>query len=123
MSPGLHVRQTPEGRLLAGADFGGSDPGADAEAVSLDLFEVMRGMFKDGSAFEYAYHTVGYRPMPGDGFPVVGRPPKIDGLYLAVLHSGITLAPAVGLFAAEEIIGGNRNDLLKPYGPERFLQG
>lgn len=122
MSPGLHVRQTTEGRLLAGADFGGSDPGTDATATSLDLFEVMRGMFKDGGALEYAYHTVGYRPMPGDGFPVVGRPPKIDGLYLAVLHSGITLAPAIGLFAAEEIVSGTRNNLLKPYGPERFLE-
>jgi glycine/D-amino acid oxidase-like deaminating enzyme len=120
MSPGLHVRQTAEGRLLAGADFGGSDPGADATATSLDLFEVMRGMFKDGGALEYSHHTVGYRPMPGDGFPVVGRPPKIDGLYLAVMHSGITLAPAVGLFAAAEITTGKRNDLLNPYGPERF---
>lgn len=122
MSPGLHVRQTTEGRLLAGADFGGSDPHDDATGRSLELFEAMRGMFKDGTALEYAYHTVGYRPMPGDGFPVVGRPPKIDGLYLAVLHSGITLAPAIGLFAAEEIVSGTRNNLLKPYGPERFLE-
>lgn len=120
MSPGLHVRQTTEGRLLGGADFGGSDPGADATATALDLFEVMRGMFKDGAALEYSHHTVGYRPMPADGFPVIGRPPKIDGLYIAVLHSGITLAPAVGLFAAEEIISGTRDDLLNPYGPERF---
>ncbi len=120
MSPGLHVRQTTEGRLLGGADFSGSDPGADAEATSLDLFEAMRGMFKDGAALEYSHHTVGYRPMPGDGFPVIGRPPKIDGLYLAVMHSGITLAPAVGLFAAEEITKGKRSELLRPYGPECF---
>ena len=120
MSPGLHVRQTTDGRLLGGADFGGSDPGADAEATSLDLFDVMRGMFMDGGALEYSHHTVGYRPMPGGGFPVVGRPPKIDGLYLAVMHSGITLAPAVGLFTAEEITKGKRSELLRPYGPERF---
>ncbi|HWA49416.1 MAG TPA: FAD-binding oxidoreductase [Dongiaceae bacterium] len=121
MSPGLHVRQTAEGRLLAGADFGGSDPGESAETTSLNLFEAMRGMFKDGAALEYSHHTVGYRPMPSDGFPVIGRPPKIDGLYLAAMHSGITLAPAVGLFAAEEIVKGTRNALLKPYGPERFV--
>jgi glycine/D-amino acid oxidase-like deaminating enzyme len=36
------------------------------------------------------------------------------------LHSGITLAPAIGRFAAEEIVTGARNTLLKPYGPERF---
>lgn len=120
MSPGLHVRQTTEGRLLGGADFGGGDPGVDAAATSRDLFEVMRGMFKDGASLAYEYHTLGYRPMPGDGFPIVGRAPKIDGLYVAVLHSGITLAPAVGLFAAEEIMTGARNALLEPYGPERF---
>lgn len=121
MSPGLHVRQTAEGRLLAGADFGGSDPREDAEATALDLFEMMRGMFKDGAPLEYSHYTVGYRPMPSDGFPVMGRPPKIDGLYLAVMHSGITLAPAAGLFAAEEIVKGTRSELLKPYGAERFV--
>jgi glycine/D-amino acid oxidase-like deaminating enzyme len=121
MSPGLHVRQTAEGRLLAGADFGGGDPGESAETTSLELFEVMRGMFKDGAALEYSHHTVGYRPMPTDGFPIIGRPPKTDGLYIAVMHSGITLAPAVGLFSAEEIVKGTRNALLKPYGPERFV--
>ena len=27
-----HVRQTADGRIVAGADFGGAEPGADAEA-------------------------------------------------------------------------------------------
>lgn len=122
MSPGLHVRQTAEGRLLAGADFAGGDPGEDAEAVSRALFETMRGMFKDGAALEYDHHAVGYRPMPRDGFPILGRAPRIQGLHIAVLHSGITLAPAVGLFAAEEILEGRGDPLLGPYGPERFAQ-
>ncbi|TIT27457.1 MAG: FAD-binding oxidoreductase, partial [Mesorhizobium sp.] len=45
-----------------------------------------------------------------------------DGLYVAVMHSGITLAPAVGLFATREILAGERDPLLQPYGLGRFSQ-
>jgi len=63
---------------------------------------------------------VGLRPIPADGFPAVGRAQGIAGLYLAVMHSGITLAPAIGRFVADEIVTGRRDALLAPYGPERF---
>ena len=66
------------------------------------------------------FHTVGYRPTPADGFPVIGRPAGTGGLYVSVMHSGVTLAPAVGLFAAAEILSGERSGLLSPYGPDRF---
>ena len=52
--------------------------------------------------------------------PVVGFAPDVPGLYLATMHSGVTLAPAVGRFATAEILDGARVDLLKPYRPERF---
>jgi len=60
------------------------------------------------------------RPMPEDGFPAVGFVPGPEGLYVAVMHSGVTLAPAIGRFAAEEILDGARIDLLAPYRPSRF---
>ncbi|MGO4842863.1 FAD-binding oxidoreductase, partial [Rhizobiaceae sp. 2RAB30] len=44
----------------------------------------------------------------------------LNGVYVAVMHSGVTLAPAVGLFAAEEILSGRRDPLLAPYGADRF---
>ncbi|MGH6913163.1 MAG: FAD-dependent oxidoreductase, partial [Geminicoccales bacterium] len=64
--------------------------------------------------------TVGLRPIPQDGKPVVGSAPGVPGLYLAVMHSGVTLAPAVGRFAAMEMLDGVRLELLEPYRPERF---
>jgi len=36
------------------------------------------------------------------------------------MHSGITLAPAIGRFVADEIMTGQRDALLEPYGPDRF---
>ena len=36
------------------------------------------------------------------------------------MHSGITLAPVIGRFVADEIMTGRRDALLEPYGPDRF---
>ena len=52
----------------------------------------------------------------------LGSADGVGGLYIAVMHSGITLAPAVGLFTAREILYGERDPLLAPYGLSRFAQ-
>jgi glycine/D-amino acid oxidase-like deaminating enzyme len=120
LAPELHMRQTAEGRIVIGADFGGGDPGADAGATARVLFAKARSMLRGSDTLALDFHSVGYRPMPADGFPVIGRPQGLAGLYLAVMHSGITLAPAVGLFATDEILNGRRDPLLAPYAPSRF---
>ncbi len=120
LSPALHMRQTAEGRVVIGADFGGADPGADAGATARALFVKAKAMLRGADALALDFHTVGYRPTPADGFPVIGRADGLAGLYLAVMHSGITLAPAVGLFATDEILAARRDPLLAPYGLSRF---
>jgi glycine/D-amino acid oxidase-like deaminating enzyme len=86
------------------------------------LFEVTKAALRGADGLEFDFHTVGYRPTPADGFPIIGRAEGVSGLYIAVMHSGITLAPAVGLFATREILKGERDPLLAPYGSERFAQ-
>lgn len=46
----------------------------------------------------------GIRVVPQDGLPILGRVPGHPGLYLAVTHSGYTLAPIVGTTIAELLI-------------------
>ncbi|TIS05814.1 MAG: FAD-binding oxidoreductase, partial [Mesorhizobium sp.] len=118
----LHMRQTAEGRIIAGSDFGGGDPGENPEATALELFEAVKAMLRGADGLEYDFHTVGYRPTPIDGFPIVSRADGVGGVYVAVTHSGITLAPAIGLFAAREIVDGERDPLLAPYALSRFAQ-
>jgi glycine/D-amino acid oxidase-like deaminating enzyme len=120
IAPELHLRQTAEGRLVAGTDFGGMDPGTDPDGAAAELFAKVKTFVKDGESLEMDFYTVGYRPTPEDGFPIVGRADGVKGLYLAVTHSGITLAPALGLFAAREILDGEREPLLAPYRLSRF---
>jgi glycine/D-amino acid oxidase-like deaminating enzyme len=116
----LHVRQTHDGRIIAGSDFGGTDPGNDPEGAARQLFDKLKAFLKGGESLEMDFHTVGYRPTPKDGFPILGAAEGVDGLYLAVTHSGITLAPAIGRFATEEILTGASEPLLAPYRLSRF---
>lgn len=118
----LHMRQTAEGRIIAGSDFAGGDPGDNPDATARDLFAAAKAALRGADGLELDFHTVGYRPTPTDGFPIISRAEGMDGLYVAVMHSGITLAPAVGLFATREILDGERDPLLAPYGLERFAQ-
>ncbi len=120
IAPELHVRQTAEGRLVAGTDFGGMDPGTNPDAAAARLFGKLKAFLKGGEKLEMEFYTVGYRPTPVDGFPILGRAEGIDNLYLAVTHSGVTLAPAIGLLASREILGGEDEPLFSPYRLSRF---
>jgi glycine/D-amino acid oxidase-like deaminating enzyme len=64
---------------------------------------------------------VGWRPLPLDGLPTVGHVPASPRVYLASMHSGVTLAPIVGHLAAMEILDRVRIDLLGDFRVERFL--
>lgn len=119
MTPGLHIRQTEEGRLVAGTDFAGADPEGNAESLAADLQAKVEAMVKGAEGLGLDFFTVGYRPTPADGFAAIGRFSGREGLYTVVTHSGITLAPALGLFAATELLTGARDALLSPYSPDR----
>jgi glycine/D-amino acid oxidase-like deaminating enzyme len=119
IAPGLELRQTAEGRLLGGIDFTGELIGDEANSARVVL-ERIAGMLDLPEPPALDHTTIGERPLPGDGFPAIGRVPGVEGLYLTVMHSGMTLAAGVGALAAEELLEGRRDSLLGPYGPERF---
>ena len=59
--------------------------------------------------------------MPLDGYPTLGFAAESPNLYVALTHSGVTLAPALSQLAALEICEDVRADaVLAPYRPERF---
>lgn len=65
-------------------------------------------------------HQAGRRPIPGDGLPLVGLAQNVAGLYVAVTHSGVTLAPSIGRMVADEIVMDRRDPLLAPFGLARL---
>ncbi len=61
------------------------------------------------------------RPLPADGQSIVGRLPGAPGLYVAVTHSGVTLAAHLSQLIAAELTTGAPTAELAPYRPARFL--
>lgn len=121
LSPQLHVKQDRQGRLVAGSDFAGTVKGDIGESARA-LHEAVKQMIAGAEDAVLEGYAVTERPTPADGFPLVGYLPGKSGAYLAVTHSGITLAPAIGRMVTDEVLTGSRDELLSPYGVERLAQ-
>ena len=119
VAPELHVRQTDQGRLVAGFDFVGTIVDAPGFAACR-LIARMNELLRLPEPAMLAFASTGLRPTPSDGFPVIGFVPGVDGLYVAAMHSGMTLAAAVGKFAAGEILSQSSESVLAPYRPGRL---
>lgn len=123
LSSGPHMRQTAKGRILAGAGFAGGDPGENPQKTAEELFARVRGMFSleasDADALQLDCFTIGQRPMPQDRLPILGAS-GLEGLSLAVMHSGVTLAAIVGEVLADVIANGRKDPALGDYALDRF---
>jgi glycine/D-amino acid oxidase-like deaminating enzyme len=62
------------------------------------------------------------RPIPADGYSAVGRVPGIDGYYVAVTHSAVTMSAHLGKLIAREAMGEEIAELA-PFRPARFFTG
>ncbi|MFD4768272.1 NAD(P)/FAD-dependent oxidoreductase [Streptomyces niveus] len=102
------LRQVAPDRLVAAAD----SPERTLAAV--------RSTFHGAGDVELLSSRVGVRPMPADGEPIVGPVAGVPGLYVAVLHSAVTLAPAVGRLVARELLDGAAEPLLAGCRLDRF---
>ena len=119
----LHLRQLRDGSLNIGQ---GTQEGInrDASQEHADaLLERARDYLPAIGDAAAIPTPVGYRPMPLDGFPVVGFTEAVSNMYVALMHSGVTLAPLVGEMGALEITEGARVDWFSGYRPERFNVG
>ena len=116
----LHLRQLADGSLRIGQ---GTQEGInrDDSQQHADALLARAKAYLPAIADAKAIPTpVGYRPMPLDGFPVLGFTESVPNLYIALMHSGVTLAPLVGEMATLEIVDDVRVDWFAPYRVERF---
>ena len=123
LSPGAHVKQKLDGRLVAGMGFGAAPSSAarsDAEEEGQNVLEAGRKYIPGLAKLSLEKVTLGFRPLPKDGCPLIGFPDGAPGVYLAVMHSGVTLCPIVGRLAALEILDGVEVELLSSYRHSRF---
>ena len=64
--------------------------------------------------------SIGWRPLSKDGIPIIGRLKNMQGVYISMMHSGISLAAIVSKFITEEILENKSIPLLDNFRPSRF---
>jgi glycine/D-amino acid oxidase-like deaminating enzyme len=124
-APRVAIRPDGAGRLLLAADDldkrlepAGGDLGVTD--ASEELLSRARAAVPGLAGVRVEALRLGRRALAADGFPAVGTVPGIDGAYLAVTHSGVTLAPLLGRLAAAEILEATTVPQLADYRPQRF---
>jgi glycine/D-amino acid oxidase-like deaminating enzyme len=120
LSPGAHVKQKLDGRLVAGMGFGAAPSSLGTEEEGEKVLEAGRKYIPGLAKLSLEKVTLGFRPLPKDGYPLIGFPDGAPGVYLAVMHSGVTLSPIIGRLAALEILDGVEVELLASYRHSRF---
>jgi glycine/D-amino acid oxidase-like deaminating enzyme len=120
--PPVHLRQRADGSVLVGErtqETVAADPGLHHARVLLAqaarCFPVLAGV-------PVERWWLAWRAMPADRLPIVGPLPWLDSLYLAVSHSGVTLAPVLGRLVATEVADQRADGLLAPFRPGRFAE-
>lgn len=119
-SPGYEIRHTAGSELLAAESYIDDTPRNGPEAVGRRTAAAVRAGLHGAEAVALIDAAVGWRPMPRDGGPIVGFAPGRPGLYLAVMHAGVVLAPSIGRLAAQEMLDGLEAPTLAACRPVRF---
>ena len=137
-APGIHLHQRDDGRLVIGEQEGAPQNEAHrlrlaarpnqypnpiiAEQHAARMLSIAR-QFAPCTAKAVAESVrIGWRPLPVDGHPVLGGSPARPDVYLAIMHSGVTLAPIVGQLAAHELTTGVEIERLQEFRPGRDFQ-
>ena len=118
--PEIHIRQGTDGVVMIGEGTQESLARDDSQEHADRLLARAAHYLPELASANAIPVPVGYRPMPRDEMPILGFTESVPNLYIALTHSGITLAPLIGEFATMEILDGARIDLLDPFRLERF---
>ena len=117
----IHLRQCADGRFMIGEGDQESLAEDDTQSHADDLLSRAARYLPGLSDAKAIPVPVGWRPMPLDGYPTLGYTAEAPNLYVALTHSGVTLAPVISQLAALEICENVRADaVLAPYRPQRF---
>lgn len=134
-APGVHMHQRHDGRVILGEQAG--PPAGTAHKLRLqgrpNVFPNLtiaqqhgQRLLQDASKFfpklqqariEDTY--IGWRPLPLDGHPVIGPSSNIANVYLAISHSGISLAPLIAKLLTQEILQDEQFANLENYRADR----
>ncbi len=123
-APGIHLRPHTGGLVHLEALDAAVDlhtPGAELRRWAAELLGRARQVSRGLDAAAVTEYQVCVRPMPADGRSIAGWLPGSPGVYVAVTHSGVTLAAHLAQLITTELVTGTAPAELRPYRPDRFV--
>jgi glycine/D-amino acid oxidase-like deaminating enzyme len=105
-----------EGHITEHADGSFSIP----DEVVQELADEASKLIAGNPDLKPASWKIGYKPIPGDGEPVLGELGQVPGCFVAFTHSGATLGLIAGELLAGEIMTGTKHPMLATFRPGRF---
>lgn len=116
----MEIRAASTTLTLAAEDYIDESIENNSQAIAQRTLEKVKEHWLGTEQIKLANVMVGKRPIPQDGLPIIGRITRVEGLYVSVMHAGVTLAAIVGRLATAEILSGQDDNLLSYYRPTRF---
>ena len=138
VAPGVHMHQRDDGRFVLGEQAGA--PTTEAHALRLEgqpndfptklvaqehgdrILDIATRFVQGIADAEVDTAYIGWRPLPIDGHPVLGVNPDRRDVYMAIMHSGVSLAPIVGQLVSHELIEDVVIERLERYRPTRSFE-
>ncbi|WP_236794219.1 FAD-binding oxidoreductase [Amycolatopsis sp. GM8] len=126
IAPDLFIRPDGGGRILATSDSLLSVPADMVPSAELPEIKKLRDRLSElvPGLYDVPFEAFrrGVRALPEDGYPIVGFDPGVNGLYYAVMHSGITLGAGMADLIVDDLSDPDF-DGLAHYRPDRFTPG
>ena len=124
-TPDLAVRPHPGGLLHLEAEDAAAavdlhTPEPELRRWAAELLRRARRTVRGLDDAQVVAHQVCVRPLPPDGQSIVGRLSGAPGIYVAVTHSGVTLAAHLSRLIAVDLTTGTPPAALSLYTPARF---
>lgn len=124
-TPLVDMRPDGAGRLMLhdnaiDADFELDSPVGPTMPQAVRLVENVAKLMPHLAGLAAEAVRITARPIPADGYSAVGKVPGVDGYYVAVTHSAVTMSAHLGKLIAREAAGEDVAELA-PFRPARFF--
>ena len=134
VGPGVHIHQQKNGAIILGEQDGAPPnhfdrlkmrpnkfPSKEFEELHTERIMATAKNFTTGlESIEIEEVSIGWRPLPKERIPIIGRMKKVDGIYACMMHSGISLAAIVSKLVSEELLENKSIPILDDFRPSRF---
>jgi glycine/D-amino acid oxidase-like deaminating enzyme len=126
-APDVNIRPDGAGRLMLRSNEGDENvtfesPRDPMTPAVIKIMNAARKLLPCLGNMKAEAVRIALRSIPADDLTVIGTLPGIDGYYVCMTHSGVTLAPVLGQITANEITNSNLATTLnlEPFRPHRF---